>query len=197
MKKLPDIRTASSRRWIPISIFVVAQLLVGCSSGPNKSQITAAINENIKGKTCFALQKKAAPKWPMRVNRPMGFIGVPELHPILTAMQSAGYLKITQEPSYDYSAPLVDVITATEAAQGWWDVQDGYCVGTKAVAEIKQWTEPGKESGMPIQVQFTWHLVDVPSWAHRAEFNNIEGMSTPVEGATVLQKTNNGWKVAS
>jgi hypothetical protein len=126
----------------------------------------------------------------------MQFIGVPELHPILTAMKSAGYLQITQERSQNFLSSLVDVITPTEVAKGWWDLQDGYCVGTKAVAEVKEWTEPGKDSGLPIQVQFTWRLVDVPSWANRAEFNAIEGMSTPVEGAAVLQKTNNGWKVA-
>jgi len=169
-----------------------ASLAIACSSGPSKSQITAAIDEKIKEKTCFALQKKDPPNWPMRVNR--GYQLVSKLNPILTAMKSAGYLQITQEPSQNYPGSLVDVITPTEAAKGWWDLQEGYCVGTKAVAEVKEWTEPGKESGSPIQVQFSWHLIDVPSWANRAEFNNIEGMSTPVEGAANLQKTNNGWK---
>jgi hypothetical protein len=185
-----------------------AAVAVGCSSGPSKSQITAAINDKLKEKVCVGFREKQAPTWPLRTNRGGGEM-YRNLNPILTAMQSAGYIKITQEPVkfvYDANgwskqeeeglAPFTDVITPTEAAKSWWDVQDGYCVGTKAVAEIKQWTEPGKDSGMPITVQFTWHLVDVPSWANRAAFNKIEGLLTPVEATTVLQKTNNGWKVA-
>ena len=142
------------------------------------------------------LQKKA-PDWPMRVRRQMGLMSGGQLDPILTAMQAAGYLQITQEIQREGFALMpvtVDVITPTETAKGWWDVQEGFCVGTRAVADVQEWTEPGKDSGVPLQVSFTWHLTDVPSWANRAEFKDIQGMTTPVEGMTILQKTNKGWK---
>ena len=90
----------------------------------------------------------------------------------------------------------VHSITPTEQAKGWWVVPDGSCVGTKAVADIQRWTEPGKDSGEPIKVKYTWHLADVPSWANRPEFKNIEGMATPVKATAELQKTNNGWKTS-
>jgi len=171
---------------------VAACALTGCS---DKGQITDAINEKIiKEKPCFALQEKTVPNWPMRIQRPMGAMSEKPLDPILAAMQAADYLQITQETQQQGFFPVtVDVITPTEKAKGWWDVQEGFCVGTKAVADVQEWTEPGN-SGVPIQAQFTWHLVDVPSWAERAEFKDIPGMTTPVQGSTTLQKTNKGWK---
>ena len=185
---------ASQSLWVGS---LCVSLVAACKSGPSKSEITSAINDKIKEKTCFALESKKVPNWPMRVRRPLGFASETPLDPILTAMRAAGYVQISQDQAHEGFFPvLVDVITPTESAKGWWDIQEGYCVGTKAVAEIKEWTEPGKESGVPIQVQFTWHLVDVPSWANRAEFNAIKGMSTPVEDVAILQKTNNGWKMA-
>jgi hypothetical protein len=167
----------------------------GCSGDVGKRQITAAIDEKIKEKTCFALQEKKAPDWPMRVRRPVGFTSDQPLDPILAAMRASGYLQITQEKQQQGFFPVtVDVIAPAEKTKGWWDQQTGFCVGTKAVADVQEWTEPGKESGSPIQVKYTWHLVDVPSWASRAEFKDVPGMTTPVQGIAVLQKTNNGWK---
>lgn len=172
---------------------VAACALTGCL--PVERQITDAINETIKEKTCFALQEKRVPNWPMKIQRPLGVMSEKPLDPILAAMSAAGFLQITQEIQQQGLFPVtVDVITPTEKAKGWWDVQEGFCVGTKAVADVQEWTEPGKDSGAPIQVQFTWHLVDVPSWANQAEFKDIPGMTTPVPGMKVLQKTNKGWK---
>lgn len=42
--------------------------------------------------------------------------------------------------------------------------------------------------------KYTWHLVDVPSWARRAEFKNVQGIGAPVPGHVILQKTSNGWR---
>ncbi len=70
------------------------------------------------------------------------------MHPILAAMRAAQYLQIVMEPGNALSVPI-DEITPTEKAREWWDVKTGYCVGTKAVADIGEWTEPGKESATP------------------------------------------------
>jgi hypothetical protein len=96
-----------------------------------------------------------------------------------------------------FSWSNVDIIMPTEEAKTWWDIQDGFCVGTKGVAEVQEWTEPGDAGGVQmIQVKYTWRLKDVPSWAKGPEFASIPGMATPIPGVAVLQKTNKGWKSA-
>jgi hypothetical protein len=178
-------------------IVAAASVLMGCSGGPSKGQLAAAINEVIKEKVCFALQDKNAVTWPMQVQRPAGLTAEQPLNPILAAMQAAGYLKITQQSQkrrngFYTETVTIDVITPTEKAKGWWDPQTGFCVGTKAVAEVQEWTDPSKSPA--IQVKYTWHLVDVPSWAKRPEFKNIPGMATPVTDEAILEKTNKGWR---
>ena len=187
-----------------------ASVLTGCSHGISKSQLADAINEKIgKEKVCFALEDKKRPTWPMRVKRSFSSVseaqqaaaagGDPPMHPILAYMQAAGYLHITQEKDGEEPWITDDVIAPTEQAKGWWNVPDGFCVGTKAVADIQEWTLPGKDSGAPVQlteVTYTWHLADVPSWAQRPEFKSVEGMATPVKDTAELQMTNNGWKAS-
>ncbi|MGA9722827.1 MAG: hypothetical protein WBQ86_10250 [Candidatus Binatus sp.] len=185
-----------------------ASVLAGCSHGISKGQLADAINEKIgKEKTCLALEDKNSPTWPTRVKRSFSSVeqtqqaagGDPPMRPILADMQAAGYLHITQEKDGEEPWITDDVITPTEEAKGWWNVPDGFCVGTKAVADVQEWTLPGKDSGAPIQlteVTYTWHLVDVPSWAQRPEFKNIEGMANPAKATAELQMTNNGWKAA-
>ncbi len=154
-----------------------------------------AINEAIKEKINFALQDNSVPTWPLRVGGASALLA-PD--PILADMQAAGYLKITSGMANDEQGDpvMVEVITPTEEAKKWWNGPDGFCVGTKAVAEVLEWTEPAASgsSGQTMQVKYTWHLVDVPSWAKRPEFKNIPGMVTPVSDTIQLQKTNKGWK---
>ena len=184
-------------------VFGPLLILTACSGGVRESQVASAIDEEIKEKTCLTLENKRVPDWPLRLNRPLGYQfaeGDRGLDPILAAMQRAGHLAITRESSRWTGfawTPIVDVIMPTEEAKTWWDVQDGFCVGTKGVAEIQEWTEPGDAGGIQvIQVKYTWRLKDVPSWAKRPEFDSIPGMATPIPGVTVLQKTNKGWKSA-
>jgi|GEM_PF-311386 len=197
-----------TRRFSPgVAIMTIAiaaaSVLAGCSHGISKGQLADAINEKLgEKKVCFAPEEKKMPAWPLRLDME-GMISDKPLDPILAEMQAAGYLHITQEPErymFGGSQPAlrdVDVITPTEEVKGWWNVPDGFCVGTKGVADIQEWTLPGKDSGAPAQmteVKYTWHLTDVPKWAQRPEFKNIEGMATPVQDTAVLQMTNNGWK---
>ncbi|MGB3550919.1 MAG: hypothetical protein WA993_09520 [Candidatus Binatus sp.] len=174
-----------------------ASVLSGDALGVSK-QLAAAINEDIgKKKVCYRYGDNDAPTWPVEID----YSRVEDLPPILVDMQAAGYLHITQEqhPAASSANPnprAFDLIAPTEQAKGWWVVPDGFCVGTRAVADIQRWTEPGEDSGKPIEVSYTWHLADVPSWANRPEFKNIEGMATEVKATAELQKTNNGWKTS-
>jgi hypothetical protein len=172
-----------------LSAGVTVLVLTGC--GGVKSSITKAINQELsKEKVCYSLQQKEAPTWPLRVRRSFGWGGENQ---ILNAMQAAGYLQVTQEQQQQgWGYVVVDVITPTEQAKKWWNNQDGYCVGTKAVAEIQEWAPP---NGPTLRVTYTWRLVNVPSWAKRPEFKDIPGMSKPVQGMAIVQKTNKGWKV--
>ena len=186
------MRATSRSGLLAMAVWAVT-VLNACSGDVSKRQITQAIDAELKKeKTCFTLAQKKLPSWPLRVQRPYLDEG---LNPILAAMRAAGYLQVRQQREAFGYFGLIDVITPTEQAKGWWDVQTGFCVGTKAVADVQEWTEPGKQSGMPIQVKYTWHLTDVPSWAKRPEFGKIEGMVTPVPGGAILQKTNKGWTV--
>jgi len=179
----------SHRSRLSIAI-AVASLVTACSGGISKSDITRAINEEIgKEKTCFSLTDNNIRSWPLRVQRPE----FQELDPILFAMNAARYLQVVTEKGNVFR-PTIDVITLTEEAKRWWDVKSGFCVGSKAVADIVEWTEPGQVPA--IQVKYTWHLISVPSWAKRAEFKNIPGLATPVATMAILQKTNKGWRVA-
>lgn len=182
--------------------------LVGCSHGISKGELADAINESIgKEKVCFVFEDKNTPTWPVKIGEMGEPPSIEDPTGVLTAMQGAGYVNISREKEpYKTGNALntieyydVDVITLTEQAKGWWNVPDGFCVGRKAVADTQEWTLPGKDSGAPAQetkVKDTWHLTDVPSWAQRPEFKNIEGMATPVQNTARLWMTNNGWRAS-
>lgn len=179
------------------TILFAVTLLTGCSDSLDEGVITEVINEAMEEeKTCFSSQDKGEPTWPLRVDRPEVDFLVAPLDPILIAMQAAGHLNITHErQKRGFYQQLVDVIMPTEEAEDWWDANEGFCVGERVVAEIKEWTPPGEESVEPVVVNYTWHL-DAPSWAKRPEFKDIKGM-TPIEETTALQKTSDGWKITT
>ena len=193
---------APSRRGALIIVLATMFPVTTYSSEVSKKEITEAINKQIgQQKSCFSLADNNIRSWPLRVQRPLAMLsesrggtGSP-LDPILSAMKVAGYLKIVTVEPDSIELPF-DVITPSEDAKRWWDTKDGFCVGRKAVADVQEWTVPGAGSGTPIQVNYTWHLIDVPSWAKRSEFNRIEGMQKPAASMTILMKTNKGWKVA-
>ena len=72
--------------------------------------------------------------------------------------------------------------------------KDGACVGHRAVAEIKEWTEPGNGNQKVVRVSYTWKLADVPSWVDKKVFSSVKGMNEPEESMINLVKTSNGWK---
>lgn len=166
--------------------------LAGCGDGPNESRLSAAIDKSLEGRTeCMSIQGGGPVNWPMRLNR-----SGEQAHPILVAMQRAGYLKITSEQQgRGFITRTVDVIEPTAEAKTWWDNVKGFCVGRRGVDRVVRWTEPGAGPGTPVMAVYQWKLKDVPKWAQRAEFSQIEGMSKPVDAETVVIKTSDGWRV--
>ncbi|EET1435960.1 DNA-directed RNA polymerase subunit beta, partial [Escherichia coli] len=76
----------------------------------------------------------------------------------------------------------------------FWDSNNGACVGHRAVAEVKSWTEPSEGNGVKMtQVTYTWKLDGVPGWVDKNAFSGVKGMAEPEEAKIVLVKTNNGW----
>lgn len=168
--------------------------VVSCSDEPSKGDITRALNASLgQQAVCFAPEDMSKPEtWPLRLN---DMNGIEPLPVVLLDMAKAGYVRIehARSPQGSLFANTVAVITPTEQAKAWWDPKQGWCVGKGAVADVQEWTLPGKEAGQPMQVQFTWHLVDVPAWARRPEFDDIPGMKEPVPSVTTVARTSNGW----
>ena len=89
------------------------------------------------------------------------------------------------------------VLEVTDKGQevDFWNRKKGTCVGHRAVAEIKSWTEPSEGNGVKMtQVTFTWKLAGVPGWVDKSAFSGVKGMDEPVETKIFLVKTSDGWK---
>ena len=167
-----------------------------CSDQPSKADIRKAVDATLGQRSCFNLADMSKPvSWPRKLVEGGLFGGQATLPPFIANMEKAGYVRVehTMEQQGRLLLQNFAVITLTVQAAGWWDSQQGWCVGKRAVAEIQEWTLPGKDSGQPMRVRFTWKLVDVPAWAQRREFEGIPGIAEPVESEALLTRTSNGW----
>jgi len=174
-----------------------ALFLAACGDGPSESRFAAAIDKSLEGRfECMGIQGGGAVRWPLRLNR--GGFGQGPVHPILVAMQKAGYVTITPErQARGFITQVVDVIEPTAEAKTWWDNARGFCVGRRGVDSVVRWTEPGQGPGTPVQVEYRWKLKDVPKWAQRPEFQQLPGMGAPVDARTSLIKASDGWRVGA
>lgn len=171
-----------------------ALALAGCGE---KGDFEKAINAKIsKSEVCYSLQDNDRvfnKGFPIRVNRGYRSTGYNENDEILKGLSEQGLLDVSQE-SGGFSN--VDVLEVTDKGQEveFWDRKDGACVGHRAVAEVKSWTEPSEGNGVKMtQVTYTWKLDGVPGWVDKNVFSGVKGMSEPEEAKIVLVKTNNGW----
>lgn len=179
-------------------IFLVAGtalVLAGCGE---KGDFEKAINAKIsQSKVCYSLKDNDVvfnKGFPRRVNRGFRSAGYSASDEILKGLVEQGLLKVSQESDGFNS---VDVLEVTDKGQEveFWDRKDGACVGHRAVAEVKSWTEPSEGNGVKMtQVTYTWKLDGVPGWVDKKAFSGVKGMTTPEETKTVLVKTNNGWQ---
>ncbi|EIV7686217.1 membrane lipoprotein lipid attachment site-containing protein [Salmonella enterica] len=169
-------------------------VLAGCGE---KADFEKVINAKIsKSKVYYSLQDNDRvfnKGFPVRVNRGYRAAGYNDNDEILKGMANQGLLDVSQE-SNGFSS--IDVLEVTDKGQQieFWDRKNGACVGRRAVDEIKEWTEPGKNGPQVVRVSYTWKLVDVPGWIDKKAFANVKGMNEPADGAMNLVKTSNGWK---
>lgn len=173
-----------------------ALVLAGCGE---KGDLEKAINAKISQyKVCYSLKDNdfAFNKgFPIRVNRGYRSAGYSVGDEILKGLSDQGLLNVSQQPNGFGS---VDVLEVTDKGQqvDFWDSKEGACVGHRAVAEVKSWTEPSDGNGAKItQVTYTWKLDGVPGWVDKNAFSGVKGMAEPEDAKIVLVKTNNGWAV--
>ena len=171
-----------------------ALVLAGCGE---KGDFEKAINVKIsQSKLCYSLQDNDIvfnKGFPIKVNRGYRSAGYSASDEILKGLAEQGLLTVSQQVN-GFSS--VDVLEVTDKGQDveFWDREKGACVGHRAVAEIKEWTEPGNGNQKVVRVSYTLKLADVPSWADKKAFSSVKGMNEPEEGMINLVKTSNGWK---
>ncbi|HFI8991662.1 membrane lipoprotein lipid attachment site-containing protein [Escherichia coli] len=171
-----------------------ALALTGCGE---KGDFEKAINAKIsQSKLCYSLQDNDIvfnKGFPIKVNRGYRSAGYSASDEILRGLVEQGLLTVSQQ-SNGFSS--VDVLEVTDEGQEveFWDREKGACVGHRAVAEIKEWTEPGNGNQKVVRVSYTWKLTDVPSWVDKKAFSSVKGMDEPEEGMINIVKTSNGWK---
>lgn len=171
-----------------------ALVLAGCGE---KGDFEKAINVKIsQSKLCYSLQDNDIvfnKGFPIKVNRGYRSAGYSASDEILKGLAEQGLLTVSQQVN-GFSS--VDVLEVTDKGQDveFWDRKDGACVGHRAVAEIKEWTEPGNGNQKIVRVSYTWKLADVPAWVDKKTFSSVKGMNEPEESMINLVKTSNGWK---
>ncbi|MEJ7021533.1 lipoprotein [Klebsiella pneumoniae] len=178
-------------------ILLVAGLTVLVSGCGEKGDFEKAINAKIsQSKLCYSLQDNDIvfnKGFPIKVNHGYRSSGYSASDEILNGLDNQGLLDVSQQ-SNGFSS--VDVLEVTDKGQEveFWDRENGACVGHRAVAEVKSWTEPSEGNGVKMtQVTYTWKLDDVPGWVDKKAFTGVKGLAEPEESKIVLVKTNNGW----
>ena len=172
----------------------LAALLSGCGE---KGDFEKAINAKIsQSKLCYSLKDNDIvfnKGFPIRVNHGYRSTGYSASDEILKGLDNQGLLDVSQQAN-GFSS--VDVLEVTDKGQEveFWDREKGAFVGHRAVAVIKEWTEPRNGNQKVVRVSYTWKWVDVPSWLDKSAFAGVKGMNEPVESVIALVKTSNGWK---
>lgn len=164
-----------------------ALVLAGCGE---KSDFEKAINAKIgQTKSCYSLGDNNV-TFPVRLTKPMtDQTGTGRGSVILDGLVEQGLLAFDK----GWDTNTLGLTDEGKKAKVW-NTKEGVCVGRRVVDDVKEWTEPGKNSEQIVRVSYTWKLVDVPSWVDKSAFSGVKGMNEPANGAIQLVKTNNGWK---
>ncbi|MCS6478660.1 hypothetical protein NX869_20655 [Burkholderia thailandensis] len=180
------------------ALVVVAAALAGCSSGPSKGDLKDGLVQHFKDKPqafCWNVENSAAVQWPIRI--PTQGMTKEQLG-ILDGLNREGIASVKAElvqQSFMNVSVLTINLTDKGKSANAWDPQKGFCVGTKAVDEVTEFTVPTKDNEGMSDVKFTWKIDDVPSWVERDKFPKLPGMTASVNDEAVMAKTNNGWRV--
>jgi len=177
---------------------VLSLALSGCSGGPSKGDLKDGLADYFKAKpqeACWNVQNSQAVQWPIRI--PLQGMEKDQVA-ILNGLKSSGIASIAEAPQVLPGGAMGTVLTISLTDKGKdakaWDAQKGFCVGTRQVQEVTEFTVPGKDTEGLTDVKFTWQYTDLPGWVDRDKFKLV-GMAAPVPDEAVMQKTNNGWRV--
>ncbi|ECJ9143565.1 lipoprotein [Salmonella enterica] len=162
-------------------------VLAGCGE---KGDFEKTINAKIgQSKTCFSLRNNNV-TFPVQLSKPrFDETGTGTGSVILDGLVEQGLMAFVK----GWDNNTLGITDEGKQAK-IWDAKEGVCVGRRAVAEIKEWTEPGNGNQKVVRVSYTWKLADVPSWVDKKAFSSVKGMNEPEEGMINLVKTSNGWK---
>jgi len=181
------------------SLIAIAAALAGCSGGPSKDDLKDGLEAYFKQKpqqACWNVQNSQAVQWPIRI--PIAGMDKTQLG-ILDGVNRSGVATVTSAPVQEGDGVTVMALTITLTDKGKsekaWDPQKGFCVGTRQVQDVNEFTLPNKDTDGMTDVKFTWHYDDLPGWVERDKFPKLPGMVAPVNDEAMMQKTNNGWRV--
>ncbi|WP_334032881.1 hypothetical protein [Burkholderia gladioli] len=180
------------------ALVAAAAVLAGCSDGPSKGDLKDGLVQYFKDKpqaVCWNVENSAAAQWPIRVpsegmtKEQVGLLDGLNREGIATVQ-----LGLVQQGFTNVSAFTIN-LTEKGRSAGAWDPQKGFCVGTKTVDQVTEFTVPTKDNDGASEVKFTWKLDDLPAWVERDKFPKLPGMAASVNDEALMQKTNNGWRV--
>jgi hypothetical protein len=181
------------------ALIAMAAALTGCSGGPSKGDLKDGLAAYFKEKpqqACWNIENSQAVQWPIRI--PIAGMDKTQLG-ILDGVNRSGIATVTSAPVQEGDGVTVMALTITLTDKGKdakaWDPKKGFCVGTREVQDVNEFTVPNKDTEGMTDVKFTWRYDDLPSWVDRDKFPKLPGMTAPVNDEAMMQKTNNGWRV--
>lgn len=172
----------------------------GCGDGLTKGRAADALEKSFPTQgVCWATRDMANSRFPLRVNFDSS---QRDGNAILGALAQSGLVSLSNKHVvgnangvFGHQEMLVELTDAGRQAQAWHE-QHGFCIGTKVVDDVLQWTEPTRASDVQVsRVSYTWRISRVPTWARAPAFQALQGMDEPVEATATLRKMNDGWAV--
>ncbi|EPC7979104.1 DNA-directed RNA polymerase subunit beta, partial [Yersinia enterocolitica] len=131
-----------------LAVTGLAVLLSGCGE---KSDFEKAINARLStSELCYSLKDNdfAFNKgFPVKVNNGYRSSGYNASDEILNGLAEQGLLTVSQQPNGFGSMTVLEVTDKGQEVD-FWSREKGACVGHRAVAEIKSWTEPSDRNGV-------------------------------------------------
>lgn len=191
-------KQATHRVALGVALSIAAAALTACSGGPSKGDLKDGLTDYFKAKhqtACWNVQNSANVTWPIRIA--MNGMDKTQLG-ILDGLNRSGIATVTSGVTTGDGLPVMALtITLTDKGRsaGAWDPQKGFCVGTRQVQDVNEFTVPNKDNEGMTDVKFTWHYDDLPGWVERDKFPKLDGMAAPVNDEALMAKTNNGWRV--
>ncbi|WP_186020532.1 hypothetical protein [Burkholderia gladioli] len=181
------------------ALAIVITALSGCSGGPSKGDLKDGLTAYFKDRpqaACWNVENSQAVQWPIHI--PINGMNKEQLG-ILDGLNRSGIATVTSAPAQvgDGVTVLALTIALTDKGKSMnaWDSQKGFCVGTREVQDVNEFTLPNKDTEGMTDVKFTWQYGDLPGWVERDKFPKLPGMTASVSDEAMMSKTNNGWRV--